>query len=265
MTDTTLDIFDVPAIYDDENTTHELQANYVGDRFTIASGIYAYDGESCGHFDAILGFLGRAAFGTPGLTREVTGCNNSKSIAAYIQSSIDITEQLSLTVGGRYTKEEKEAYVNNGLAFENVYPSDGWIPGYERGDVSFPRVLGTDTNGDGILDASKKKEWSRFTPRIGLEYQYDDDTMIFASYSQGFKSGTFNPRATTNESAANPEILDAIELGIKKDWNDVLRTNLTVFTLDHQDRQYVVVKPDPDAVFYTHITLPPNRTDQKQQ
>jgi iron complex outermembrane receptor protein len=243
---TSLDIFDVPAIYDDENTSHELQANYVGDGFTIVSGLYAYDGESCGHFDAILGFLGRAAFGTPGLTREVTGCNNSKSKAAYIQSSIDISEQLSLTVGARYTKEEKKAYVNNGLAFSNVYPSDNWIPSYVRGDVSFPQVLGTDTDGDGILDAPKKEDWSQFTPRIGLEYQVDDSTMIFASYSQGFKSGTFNPRATLNEDAANPEIVDSIELGIKKDWNDVLRTNVTLFSLDHKDRQYITVTPDPD-------------------
>jgi len=242
---TSLDIFDVPAIYDDENTSHELQANYVGDGFTIVSGIYAYDGESCGHFDAILGFYGRS-LALPGLTREVTGCNNSKSKAAYIQSSIDISEQLSLTVGARYTKEEKKAYVNNGLAFSNVYPSDNWIPGYVRGDVSFPRVLGTDTNGDGILDAPKKEDWSQFTPRVGLEYQVDDSTMIFASYSQGFKSGTFNPRAQTNESAANPEIVDSIELGIKKDWNDVLRTNVTLFSLDHKDRQYITVTPDPD-------------------
>lgn len=248
---TPLDIFDVPAFYDDENTSHELQANYVGDGFTLVSGLYTYDGESCGHFDAVLGFLGRAAYGASlgatGLTREVTGCNNSNSIAAYIQSSIDISEKLSLTIGGRYTKEEKEAYVNNGLAFSNVYPSDGWIPGYVRGDVSFPQVLGTDTDGDGILDASKKKEWSQFTPRIGIEYQLDDDTMIFASYSQGFKSGTFNPRATANEKAANPEVLDSIELGIKKDWNDVVRTNVTVFSLDHKDRQYITIVPSDDA------------------
>lgn len=244
---TSLDIFDVPAFYDDENTSHELQANYTGDGFKVVSGLYAYDGESCGHFDAILGFLGRAAFGVPGLTREVTGCNNSKSTAAYIQTSIDISDQLSLTVGGRYTKEEKKAYVNNGLAFSNVYPSDGWIPGYVRGDVTFPRVLGIDTNGDGVLDASKKKEWSQFTPRIGLEYQLDDDTMVFASYSQGFKSGTFNPRATINEAAANPEIVDSIELGMKTDWNDMLRTNITLFFLDHKDRQYITITPSEDA------------------
>lgn len=244
---TPLDIFDVPAFYDDENTSHELQANYVGDGFTIVSGLYAYDGESCGHFDAILGFLGRS-FGGTGFTREVTGCNNSKSTAAYIQSSIDITEQLSLTVGARYTKEEKKAYVNNGTIFSNVYPTDGWIPGYVRGDVSsfFPQVLGTDTDGDSILDVPKKEDWSQFTPRLGLEYQLDDDTMLFASYSQGFKSGTFNPRAETNESAAKPEIVDSIELGIKKDWNDVLRTNVTIFSLDHKDRQYITITPDPN-------------------
>jgi iron complex outermembrane receptor protein len=246
---TSLDIFDVPAFYDDENTSHELQANYIGDGFTVVSGLYAYDGESCGHFDAILGFLGRAfyadAYGATGLTREVTGCNNSKSTAAYIQSSIDISEKLSLTVGARYTKEEKKAYVNNGLAFSNVYPSDNWIPGYVRGSVSFPQVLGTDTDGDTILDAPKKEDWSQFTPRLGLEYQIDDDTMIFASYSQGFKSGTFNPRAESNETAANPEIVDSIELGIKKDWNDVLRTNITLFSLDHKDRQYITITPDP--------------------
>lgn len=248
---TQLDIFDVPAFYDDENTSHELQANYVGDGFTIVSGLYTYDGESCGHFDAVLGFLGRAAYGeslgATGLTREVTGCNNSTSTAAYIQSSIDISDKLSLTVGGRYTKEEKDAYVNNGLAFSNVYPSDGWIPGYVRGDVSFPQVLGTDTDGDGTLDAPKTKEWSRFTPRLGLEYQVDENTMVFASYSQGFKSGTFNPRATLNESAANPEIVDSIELGLKKDWNDVLRTNVTIFSLDHKDRQYITITPSEDA------------------
>ena len=247
---TQLDIFDVPAFYQDENTSHELQANYIGDSFSLVSGIYAYDGESCGHFDAVLGFLGRAAYGASlgatGLTREVTGCNNSNSIAAYIQSSIDITNKLSLTVGGRYTKEEKEAYVNNGLAFSNVYPSDNWIPGYVRGDVTFPQVLGIDTNGDDILDAPKKEDWSQFTPRVGLEYQYDNDTMFFASYSQGFKSGTYNPRATGDEKAANPEIVDSIELGFKKDWDDVIRTNVTVFSLDHTDRQYITVTPDPD-------------------
>jgi iron complex outermembrane receptor protein len=245
---TPLDIFDVPAIYDDENTTHEVQANYRGDGYSIVGGVYYYDGESCGQFEAILGFLGRAAFGVPGLTREVSGCNNSNSIAAYAQGSFDLSDKLSLTLGARFTDEEKQATVFNGLQFTNVYPESGWIPGYVRpaGDL-VPQVLGSDSNGDGILDAPAKQSWSRFTPRVGLEYQANDNLMVFASYSQGFKSGTYNPRATLNEPAADPEIVDSIEVGMKSDWSDNLRANITLFSLDHKDRQYIGVIPSADA------------------
>lgn len=245
---TPLDIFDVPAIYEDENSSHEVQFNYAGDGLSLVGGVYYYDGESCGQFEAILGFLGRAAFGTPGLTREVSGCNNSESTAVYVQGSYDITEQLSLTVGARYTDEEKQATVKNGLIFENVYPESAWVPGYVRpsGDL-VPQVLGSDSNGDSVLDAPAVASWSRFTPRVGLEYQVDPDLMFFASYSQGFKSGTYNPRATVNEPAANPEIVDSIELGMKSDWSDSLRVNLTAFSLDHKDRQYIGVIPSDDA------------------
>ncbi|MGK0304591.1 MAG: iron complex outermembrane receptor protein [Gammaproteobacteria bacterium] len=245
---TALDIFDVPAIYEDDNSSHEVQFNYSGDGLNVVGGIYYYDGESCGQFEAILGFLGRAAFGTPGLTREVSGCNNSESTAIYAQGSYDITEQLSVTIGARYTDEEKQAVVKNGLIFDNVYPESAWIPGYVRpsGDI-VPQVLGSDSNGDGVLDAPSVQSWSRFTPRIGLEYQANPDLMLFASYSQGFKSGTFNPRATVNEPGVEPEIVDSIEVGMKSDWSDNLRVNLTLFSLDHKDRQYIGLLPTDDV------------------
>lgn len=241
---TALDIFDVPAIYDDENTTHEVQLSYAGAGYSAVGGVYYYDGESCGQFEAVLGVLGRAAFSTPGLTREVSGCNNSESVAAYVQTSIDLSEQLSLTLGARYTDEEKQATVKNGLIFDNVYPESGWIPGYVRpaGEL-VPQVLGSDSDGDGVLDAPAKESWSRFTPRVGVEYQMNSDVMLFASYAQGFKSGTYNPRASINEPAVDPEVVDSFEMGIKSDWNDNLRANVTLFALDHNDRQYISVLP----------------------
>lgn len=242
---TALDIFDVPAEYDDENTTHELQANYADASFSLVSGLYYYDGESCGNFDAILGFLGRAAFGAPGLTREVTGCNNSESYAAYAQASFDLSDQWSMTLGARYTDEEKQATVNNGLVFANVYPATDWIPGYVRPEGELvPQVLGTDTDGDGVLDAPAVQSWSRFTPRVGVEYQMSEDVMFYASYSQGFKSGTFNPRASTNEPGVDPEVVDSYELGMKSDWGDKFRANVTLFSYDHKDRQYIGIEGD---------------------
>ncbi len=236
---TGFNLFDVPAVYDDENTSHELQASYIQDGMTVVGGLYAYDSESCGIFDAILGGLG--------LTLETSGCNNSESYAAYVQTSIDLTDKWSLTAGARYTDEKKEASVFYGFLLGAVYPYSGWVDGYQRGaEVGVPQSLGTDTNGDGVLDAPKQASWSRFTPRLGVEYQYDADTLFFASYAQGFKSGTFNPRASTNERAADPEIADSVEFGMKKDWNANLRTNITLFWLDHKDRQYIVVEADPN-------------------
>lgn len=238
---TALDIFDVPAEYKDENQTHELQATYVRDSFSIVGGLYYYDGESCGNFDAILGVLGRS-LGASGLTREVAGCNNSESYALYTQGSFEISDNLSLTVGARYTDEEKTAIVNNGLVFANIYPSTDWVPGFVRPEGQLvPTVLGSDSDGDSVLDAPKSQSWSRFTPRVGLEYQMDVNTMLYATYGQGFKSGTFNPRAETNEAGVDPEIVDSFEIGIKKDWSEQFRTNITYFTYDHKDRQYIAV------------------------
>ncbi|MFT5755540.1 MAG: iron complex outermembrane receptor protein [Alteromonadaceae bacterium] len=233
---TPLRIFDVPAIYDDEQTTHELQLNNYGDNYKFISGLYYYDGESCGQFEAILEVLGNS-IGFPGLTREVSGCSNSISKAVYAQLSYDLSEKWSVTAGARYTQDEKAAKVNNGLIFDTVYPESGWIDGYIRpeGDL-VPTVL------------DDEDDWSKFTPRIGVEYQMNDDLMFFTSFSQGFKSGTFNPRATMAEPAANPEEVDSIEVGMKSEWLDNrLRANITLFSLDHKDRQYISVLPGKDA------------------
>ncbi len=241
---TPLPIFDVPAEYDDSNDTHEIQANYIGDQLSLVSGLYFYDGESCGNFDAILGVLG-VSLGATGLTREVSGCNNSTSWAAYTQLNYDVTDKLSLSVGARFTDEEKTATVYNGLVFANVYPYSDWVDGYVRPDGELvPQVLGADANGDDVLDAPAVESWSRFTPRVGVEYQFDDNMMFFASYSQGFKSGTFNPRATTNEPGVEPEVVDSIEVGMKSDLTDALRLNVTLFSYDHKDRQYIGVEGD---------------------
>ncbi|MDX1676770.1 TonB-dependent receptor, partial [Arsukibacterium sp.] len=231
---TSLRIFDVPAIYDDENFTQELQLNYQTDGFKMVSGLYYFTADSCGTFDAILEVLGQA-LGAPGLTREVSGCSNTDSSAIYAQGSYDLTDKWSVTAGLRYTKDEKEAIVRNGLIFNTVYPESGWIPGYVRPDgLTTPVVL------------DDEESWNKLTPKIGVEYQHSRDMMLYASFSQGFKSGTFNPRASGPEDAADPETVNSYEIGIKSDWNDSLRLNATLFMLDHKDRQYITVIPDPD-------------------
>lgn len=231
---TPLLIFDVPAIYEDEWFTQELQMNYRSDNLTLVSGMYYYDAKACGVFDAILGVLGQS-LGFPGLTREVSGCSNSRSHAIYSQGSYQIDDRWSVTAGLRYTRDEKDALVRNGLIHDIVYPESGWVPGYVRGSsVGTPIVL------------RDKETWSKVTPKLGVEYRQSRDTMYYASFSQGFKSGTFNPRAETAEPAANPEDVYSYEIGVKSDLSDTLRVNASVFYLDHKNRQYISVFPDPN-------------------
>lgn len=231
---TSLPIFDVPAIYDDKSFTQELQLNYQTEGFKLVSGVYYYKADSCGVFDAILGVLGQS-LGAPGLTREVGGCSNGDSLAAFSQGSYQLNEQWSVTAGLRYTRDEKDAIVRNGLIFNIVYPESGWIPGYVRPDgLTTPVVL------------DDKASWSKLTPKLGVEYKPNSDLMFFASFSQGFKSGTFNPRATVAEPAADPETVNSFEIGVKSDWSNTLRINATLFQLDHKDRQYISVIPDPN-------------------
>jgi iron complex outermembrane receptor protein len=218
-------LLDVPAVYDDEQFSQEFQLNYDGDNLTFVSGLYYFETESCGFFDAII---------FSSLSSEKSGCNDSESYSIYGQGSYNLTDKLSFTLGARYTEEEKTANVNSDLHFSIEYPSSGWIPGYTRGELPQTEVL----NGT--------EDWSNFNPKVGVEYQVDNDMMVYASYAQGFKSGAFNPRATTNEPAADPETVDSVELGIKSEWFDQLRVNATVFALEHTDRQYTTVIPNTD-------------------
>ena len=232
---TALRIFDVPALYDDESISQEFQLNYQTDGLKMVSGLYYYSSDSCGMYDAILDVLGQTAFGTPGFTSEVGGCSNGDSLAAYSQGTYQLDDKWSVTAGLRYTKDDKDALVFNRSYFTTVYPEDGWIPGHVR---PAPAVDTVPLNG--------KASWNKLTPKISVEYQHNRDMMLFASFSQGFKSGTFNPRATSNEPAANPETVNSFEVGIKSDWFDRLRINATLFMLDHKDRQYISAIPDPD-------------------
>ena len=57
-------------------------------------------------------------------------------------------------------KMKKVALVRNGLIFDTVYPESGWIDGYVRPEGDLVPI---------VLD--DEDDWSKFTPRIGVEYQ----------------------------------------------------------------------------------------------
>jgi len=228
---TVLKSFDVAGLYDDSQFTQELQLTYVGEGLTAVGGLYYFTGDACGAFGVQLEVLGNLS-GLPGLTAESGGCTNTESYSAYGQASFDLADKWSMTLGGRYTQDTKDADVYKYTFFQTVYPED-----FENGEV-FPPI-----NPDNKF--SGKETWSHFSPRVGVEYQASDDMMLYASYANGFKSGGYNMRGDLGldpeaSTPFAPEIVDTFEIGFKSEPTDYLRINATYFYSDYQDLQATV-------------------------
>ncbi len=131
-----------------------------------------------------------------------------RNLAGYIHLTGHITDQLSITGGLRYSWEEK--------TFD-----------------------GSDAFGTPLF---KKSSWNSTTPKIGVEYQVDPSVLLYASYSEGFKSGTINNGNDPSLPVqVQPEMLKAYEAGFKSQWFDNrLRVNAAIFSNVYHGQQLQV-------------------------
>lgn len=258
---TPLDSFDVPAFYDDEQTTHEFQVNFTNDFIAIVGGLYYYDGAATGAFDALFGqFSPTGILSGTQFSNAVSGEVDTESSAAYINANINLSPTLTLTLGGRYTNDEKAADVNRiFLLTSNSIPgTSNQGSGISFGDPTDDLVtaIRTDFNKEDTND-----EWNEFTPSVKLGWDASDDIMIYGSYARGFKSGGFDMRADgiVEPNAANgydPETVDTFELGMKSQlFDDRLRFNLNIFRSDYQDQQVTVQAPAPAPALFSSTVV----------
>tara|TARA_R100001129_G_scaffold164756_1_gene131072 strand:+ start:1424 stop:3631 length:2208 start_codon:yes stop_codon:yes gene_type:complete len=221
----------VPAIYEDDQTTQEFQFMYRDDRMDFVGGVYFYEGEACGVFGTVLGMLG--------LTIDNGGCVDTSSQAAFGQATYHVDDQWSFTLGGRYTRDEKEADV-----YRYTYAGVKFL---DRNDYAADPIAVNS-------DFTTKADWSKFSPHASVSYQANPDLMFYASYSNGFKSGGVDMRAdvSINPSARDPydpETVDTYEIGVKSEFMDGrLRANLSTFYSDYQDMQVTVQTAVPTGV-----------------
>ena len=142
-----------------------------------------------------------------------TAAQTLDSYAVFAESIFKLGHNVRLTVGGRYTTETKK--------FEL----------HQRIPTSF--------------DAADKKTFSDPTGRVILDWKPDEDTMLYASWSRGFRSGGFNGRATSATAIGpyNPERVDSYEAGLKADFFDgKLRFNPTVFWAEYTNKQEDIIR-----------------------
>lgn len=249
FTDTNIDFdntalrsFDVPARYDDDQTTQELQLSYEGDNFNFVGGAYYYTGEACGSFHAI---LEEFAGGFLPLSATTEGCVDTDSTAVYGQAGWTFNERWSMTLGGRFTKDEKDASARNTLyLFQTV--------DFDTAPIS-PGIVRTDETGS--------EDWSEFSPKVGVEYKTQDDNLLYASFSEGFKSGGFDMRARTDLISSgfnpyDPETVSTIEFGYKATLlDDRLRANVAIFNSDYSDQQVTIQRTIDNGADFASTVL----------
>ena len=134
----------------------------------------------------------------------------------FVQNEISLTEQLTLTLGGRYDKFDRDI------------------------DFSVVGTLPTDQSADGDADA--------FAPKASLSYRYSNG-QIYTSYGRGFNSN-FGPifqwepdRFARDEE---PTTIDSFEFGWKgHNENKTVSWEAAVFYLEQEDRRIFVSNPDP--------------------
>lgn len=168
-------------------------------------------------YDIATGQFG-TVFGSPTAGSTIYTQQKADSWAVFGQADYEVLPGLTVTAGGRYSKEEK-AFTTQPLFYPNA----------ETFEASF----------------------DDFSPKVGVSYKWSDTLMTYAQYSRGFRAGGFNGRAGSFLAVGpyDSETVDSYEVGVKSDLFDRrLRLNAAVFTSDYQDMQQSVQQLIPGTL-----------------
>jgi outer membrane receptor protein involved in Fe transport len=160
---------------------------------------------------------------SPGSTDNVSYNANNHTIttqyALFGEVNIDFAERWTLTAGGRWFDTERDRTYFQEIPNNHLAVSDNPIATLQD-----------------------------FTPKVGLRYRFDDERMIYALYSQGFRNGGANILRERSElpRTYGPDFLDNYEAGFKSRWLDGrLQLNATVYRMLWKDYQVELEDPDP--------------------
>ncbi|MEY3006693.1 MAG: hypothetical protein RI942_1035, partial [Pseudomonadota bacterium] len=226
--------------YAHEQTSHELQITGTAfdDRLTYAAGLFYFEEE--GTDDVFVSvFLPTPDFvaGFPAVINNFADVDNT-SEAMYLQASWRLNELFTVTGGVRRTEDEKGFVYTQYIGADaegNGYP---FFPGAVNEDGVFaPGLLPLVGNGSGAASAGFEETDFKF----GLDATLSDSTLLYYSFSQGFKSGGFVLRyveSVPDIRTFEPETLDTHEVGLKwQGFDDRVRLNTAVFFSDYEDVQ----------------------------
>lgn len=203
---------DRPAVY--QQDTHELRLTYESNRFSVVAGGYYWDSEYTINLVSLIGFI------VPNTVLQIPQTVNqtTKSYAGFFEADWEIVDGLTITAGGRYTRDKKTSGVL---------------------DTTFPSTFNNPI----------EESWSEFTPKAAISYEVNPDVMVYGLYSKGYRSGGFVGRPSSFSTATipyDPETVDNFEIGLKSElFDNRIRFNASAFLMKYDDKQEDIDVPTP--------------------
>jgi iron complex outermembrane recepter protein len=170
--------------------------------------------------------------------------NTTQTSALYWQGDFDLTDVDVITLGARYTIEEKELEY---AQLNRIAPGSAVVGG---------TALTLTTNALIAANIPRRLESNRVTPRLAWRRTITSDINVFASVTSGFKSGGWNARSTlANEILPfGPERVWSYEAGLRSQFLDgALTFNATAYFMDVSALQLSsgFTRPDSSVAFLT--------------
>lgn len=173
-------------------------------------------------------------------TQQYTIDRPSKAI--YADGSYELTDELTLTAGLRYTWDDVR--YEDGLTV--FYGNPGTITYDEVGLPILASAIPYSFPYDPSVGTTNLSESAnRLTGRINLSYQFTPDIMAYAQYSRGYRAGSYNGLAYQGLNQVyyiEPETVNAYEAGLKtRLFNNDVQFNLATFYYDYKNQQFTQV------------------------
>ncbi len=234
-------LFEAPAIYRNKQSSQEFQFTYTDAKWQGVAGLYFMRANAFNEFDVLYNAAG-------GLSLYTRDDIDTRTWAAFADLSYNVSDTFNITVGGRQTNDHREAAI-----YKRTYLGLSGSP-----TLGNPAAVGLAANTD-LGKGDLQRTDSKFTPKIGFGWKFAPEHNLYATYSQGFKGGMFDPRMdlggapTTAASllkrqGVKPEEVKTYEMGLKSSLDHGrVQTNIAVFHTDYTNVQIPGSIPTYDA------------------
>lgn len=202
--------------FEHEQYSQELQLSGSTERLQWLAGAYYFEEEAVDPYSCEL----------PTGHLYLKASVENTSVAAFAQATYTLFDNLNLTLGLRWTEDEK-----------TMAPEFGYVDSYDQPETLVPNLV--DENGNQITYVEDK--YDDVSPSFSLDYQLTEELMLYYSYKEGFKGGGFSSRtlvARNDVLRFEPEELSTNEIGLKYEGFDRrLRINAAAFVSEYEGIQ----------------------------